>query len=146
MGRGRRPRLCFLYFPSVFEVFCRLSHNYQHPPGQGVSIIMAFRVTMVKLSGVSANKRKSLTPSFQPLSRSNPKLVALSGSKVRGFVKGGLAPKGGWERWEYPEINKINENIDKHTIKTKRNTPRGGRRRARGVSHFVFIVFYRCFH
>ena len=38
-------RACvFFIFPSVFEVFCRLSHNYQHPPGQGVSIIMAFRV------------------------------------------------------------------------------------------------------
>ena len=30
----------------------------------------------------------------------------------RGLVKGGLAPKGGWERREYSEINKINEHID----------------------------------
>ena len=28
----------------VFELLSRLSHNYQHPPGQGVSIIMAFRI------------------------------------------------------------------------------------------------------
>ena len=44
-------RACvFFIFPSVFEVFCRLSHNYQHPPGQGVSIIMAFRVSDILMN------------------------------------------------------------------------------------------------
>ena len=43
-GAARPCGCVFFDFPSVFEVFCRLSHNYQHPPGQGVSIIMAFRV------------------------------------------------------------------------------------------------------
>ena len=39
----------FFDSPSVVEVFCRLSHNYQHPPGQGVSIIMAFRVGLASI-------------------------------------------------------------------------------------------------
>ena len=58
--RGRRPRptgalrapvvvfslICLV----LFESFFRLSHHYQHPPGQGVSITMAFRVAILGIS------------------------------------------------------------------------------------------------
>ena len=52
-GAARPCGCVFFDFPSVFEVFCRLSHNYQHPPGQGVSIIMAFRVLGYRGGGLT---------------------------------------------------------------------------------------------